>query len=256
MSTGSVAVGEALMAARDVTKMYDGFAAVNHVDLDIQAGEIHALIGPNGAGKSTFLNMLGGQLLPTSGEVFFEGQPLGASKPNQRALLGVGRSFQLTSIVPGFTCLENVIIAVQARRGLARLLRLDSRAEDVAFAREQLALVGLDDAAAVPAEVLAHGNQRQLEIAMALGAKPRVLLLDEPSSGMSGHERAALPELLRKIAGYATIVMAEHDVHLVRTVATRVTAFSEGAKIADGPADEVFGNPDVQRVFLRGVRDV
>ncbi|HEU0169278.1 MAG TPA: ABC transporter ATP-binding protein [Chloroflexota bacterium] len=256
MSSGSAAVSQALMAARDVTKMYGGFAAVNHVDLEIERGSIHALIGPNGAGKSTFLNMLGGQLLPTSGEIFLEGQPLGASRPSQRALMGIGRSFQLTSIVPGFTCLENVVIAVQARRRLTRLLRLDSRPEDVEFAREQLALVGLSDAAAVPAELLAHGNQRQLEIAMALGAKPRVLLLDEPSSGMSGHERGALPELLRKLASQATIVMAEHDVHLVRTVATRVTAFSEGAKIADGSAEEVFGNPEVQRVFLRGVRDV
>src|SRR5204863_7725646 len=130
--------------------------------------------------------------------------------------------------------LANVLRAVQARRGLLGLLGLRSRAADVAMAEELRALVGLGGAARVPAELLADGQQRELEIAAALGGRPRVLLLDEPSSGMSAHERAGLSELLHKLVESATIVMAEHDVHLVRSVATRVTAFSEGRKVAEG----------------------
>ncbi|HLH22181.1 MAG TPA: ABC transporter ATP-binding protein [Chloroflexota bacterium] len=253
-AAGGPAAG-VVLAARGLAKHYGAFRAVAGVDLDVREGDVHVFIGPNGAGKSTVLSLLGGQILPTAGEVYFAGRPLGRTTPSWRARAGIGRSFQLTSIIPGFTCLENVLLAVQARRGLFGLLRLRSRAEDVAAAEELLALVGLDGAARVPAELLAHGQQRQLEIATALAGQPRVLLLDEPSSGMSAHERAGLGALLRKIVGSATIVMAEHDVHLVRSVATRVTAFSEGQKIAEGTADEVFDAAEVRRVFLRGRRD-
>jgi branched-chain amino acid transport system ATP-binding protein len=157
--------------------------------------------------------------------------------------------------VPGFTCLENVVLAVQAHRGLFGLLRLHSRKEDIALASDLLSLVDLREAADVPAELLSHGHQRQLEIAVALGGQPRLLLLDEPSSGMSAHERAGLGDLLKRVVNTATVVMAEHDVLVVRTVASRVTAFAEGKKIAEGTADDVFDSVDVRRVFLRGRRD-
>jgi branched-chain amino acid transport system ATP-binding protein len=244
-----------VLAARGLAKHYGVFRAVEGVDLDVREGDVHVFIGPNGAGKSTVLSLLGGQILPTAGEVYLAGRPLGRTTPSWRARAGIGRSFQLTSIIPGFTCLENVLLAVQARRGLFGLLRLRSRADDVAAAEALLALVGLAGAARVPAELLAHGQQRQLEIAAALAGRPRVLLLDEPSSGMSAHERAGLGNLLRTIVASATVVMAEHDVHLLRSVATRVTAFAEGHKIAEGSADEVFDAAEVRRVFLRGRRD-
>jgi branched-chain amino acid transport system ATP-binding protein len=199
--------------------------------------------------------MLGGQILPSSGDIIFNGKALGTTTPSWRARAGIGRSFQLTSIIPGFTCLENVVLAVQAHRGLFGLLRLHSRKEDVALATELLGLVDLRSAADVPAELLSHGQQRQLEIAVALGCRPRLLLLDEPSSGMSAHERAGLGELLKRVVNTATVVMAEHDVHVVRSVANRVTAFAEGKKIAEGSADDVFDSADVKRVFLRGRRD-
>jgi branched-chain amino acid transport system ATP-binding protein len=245
-----------LLQARGLTRDFGTFRAVEDVNLDIYAGEIHALVGPNGAGKTTVLNLLGGQLLPTSGEIFFEGQPLGRKRPHDRARAGIGRSFQLTSIVPGFTCLQNVVIAVQAKQGMLSLLRWQARASDVAFARELLALVGLARATDVPADLLAHGQQRQLEVAIAMGARPRVLLLDEPSSGMSVPERHSLGELLVEVARHTTIVMAEHDVPLVHAIATRVTAFSLGRKLVEGSAAEVFASADVQRVFLRGISDV
>jgi branched-chain amino acid transport system ATP-binding protein len=245
----------ALLSARGLSKSYGPFKAVDGIDLDVREHDIHVFIGPNGAGKSTVLNLLGGQLLPSAGQIFFDGRPLGTTTPSWRARAGIGRSFQLTSIVPGFTCLENVVLAVQAHRGMLRLLGLHSRKEDIALAEELLSLVDLRPAAEVPAEILSHGAQRQLEIAVALGGRPRLLLLDEPSSGMSAHERAGLGDVLKRVVNTATVVMAEHDVHVVRTVATRVTAFAEGKKIAEGSADDVFDSADVKRVFLRGRRD-
>ncbi len=247
--------GPIVLSARGLTKDFGAFRAVEDVDLDIFAGEIHALVGPNGAGKTTVLNLLGGQLMPTSGEIFFEGKPLGSSRPHTRARGGIGRSFQLTSIVPGFTCVQNVVIAVQAKQSMLSLLRWRPRSDDVAFARELLALVGLSPAAEVPADLLAHGQQRQLEVAMAMGSRPRVLLLDEPSSGMSVPERHSLGELLVEVGKHTTIVMAEHDVPLVHAIATRVTAFSLGRTLVSGSAEEVFSSADVQRVFLRGISD-
>ncbi len=248
-------VADPVLAARGLCKYYGVFKAVDGVDLDVQPNTIHAFVGPNGAGKSTLLAMLGGQVLPTAGEVVFRGRSIGGTTPSWRARAGIGRSFQLTSIIPGFTSLENVLLAVQARRGMLRLLRVGSRAEDRDLAEELLEVVDLRDAADVPAETLAHGQQRQLEIAVALGARPQVLLLDEPSSGTSAHERVGLAALLRRVAQTATVVMAEHDVHLVRAIATRVSAFAEGRKIAEGTAGEVFDAHEVRRVFLRGRAD-
>lgn len=246
----------ALLQARGLTKEFGSFRAVDEVDLDIEEGGIHALVGPNGAGKTTILNLLGGQLLPSAGQISLDGKPLGARRPHDRARAGIGRSFQLTSIVPGFTCLQNVIIAVQAKRPMAGLLRLRPHADDASFAEDLLSLVGLEHAAETPADLLSHGQQRQLEVAMALGGRPRVLLLDEPSSGTSVHERQQLGQLLRGIAAQTTIVMAEHDVPLVRAVATRVSAYSNGRTLVEGAADQVFESAEVQGVFLRGVRDV
>ena len=245
----------ALLQARGLTKEFGSFRAVEEVDLDVDEGGIHALVGPNGAGKTTILNLLGGQLLPSAGQILLDGKPLRARRPHDRARAGIGRSFQLTSIVPGFTCRQNVVIAVQAKRPMSRLLRLRPHPADASFADELLRMVGLEHAAETPADLLAHGQQRQLEVAMALGGRPRVLLLDEPSSGTSVHERQQLGQLLLDIATHTTIVMAEHDVPLVRAVATRVSAYSNGRTLVEGNAEEVFESAEVQRVFLRGVRD-
>lgn len=234
---------------------FGGFRAVDGVDIDVYEGDVHALVGPNGAGKSTLLNIFGGQLRHTAGEMTMLGRPLGTSTPHTRARLGIGRSFQLTSVVPGFTCLENVVLAVEARHSLVRLLRPGSSGDDTRYARELLELVGLIDSADVPADALGHGRQKQLEVAVALGGRPRLLLLDEPASGLTGHERQMLGGLLQRVAERATILMAEHDVGLVRRVATRVSAFSLGRKVAEGTAEEVFQSPEVRAVFLRGERD-
>jgi len=241
-----------LLATRGISVAFGRFLAVDGVDLEIRDGQLHALVGPNGAGKSTFLNVLGGQLLQTAGEIEFLGRSLGRTTPHQRARMGIGRSFQLTSVIPGFTCLENVILAVEARHPMLGMLRPRLRRADRALASELLEMVGLGRRVEVLAEELGHGQQKQLEVAMALGSRPRVLLLDEPSSGLTELERQSLGTLLKRVANECTIVMAEHDVELVRRTAARVTAFNLGKKIAEGTADEVFDDPTVRDVFLRG----
>ena len=241
-----------LLSARGVSVAFGRFVAVDGVDFEVQEGELHALCGPNGAGKSTFINVLGGQVLQTAGEVEFAGRPLGRTTPHQRARLGIGRSFQLTSIVPGFSCLENVVLAVEARHSMLAMLRLRARHADGTRALELLGLVGLAGRAESLAEELGHGQQKQLEVAIALGRGPRLLLLDEPTSGLTERERLSLGRLLQRVAERSTIVMAEHDVEFVRRTATRATAFNLGRKIAVGTPAEVFRNPTVQAVFLRG----
>ena len=241
-----------LLSARGVSVTFGRFVALDKLDFEVEEGELHALVGPNGAGKSTFLNVLGGQVLQTDGEIEFMGRSFGRTTPHRRARIGVGRSFQLTSIIAGFTCLENVVLAVEARHAMLAMLRPRPRRDDLARAQELLELVGLGARAEVPAEDLGHGQQKQLEIAMALGRGPRVLLLDEPTSGLTEHERHSLGGLLKRVAKQSTIVMAEHDVEFVRRTASRVTAFNLGKKIAEGRPDEVFENPTVREVFLRG----
>src|SRR5262252_3690101 len=147
-----------VLSARGLTMRFGGFTAVDDVDLDVREGELHALVGPNGAGKSTLLNLLGGQLLQTSGEIRFLDRSLGASTPHVRARLGIGRSFQLTSVVPGFTCLENVLLAVEARHSMVAMLRPRASRDDVARAAETLDLVGLGRHAEVPVDALGHGQ--------------------------------------------------------------------------------------------------
>ena len=240
-----------VLTARGLTMRFGPFTAVDNVDLDVREGDVHALVGPNGAGKSTMLSLLGGQLARTSGDLRFLGRPV-PNSPSGRARRGIGRAFQLTSVLPRFSCLDNVVLAVEARHHTLAMLRIRSRPADVARARELLDLVGLTRFAVTPADALGHGGQKQLEVAMAMGNRPKLLLLDEPTSGLTEHERANLATLLQRVTETATVVMAEHDVSLVRRVATRVTAFNLGTKIVEGSAEEVFADPQVRQVFLRG----
>jgi branched-chain amino acid transport system ATP-binding protein len=249
-STGPAA--PLVLSARGLTMRFGAFTAVDRVDLDVREGDLHALIGPNGAGKSTLLGLLGGQWAATAGELRFLGRPLGTTTPHVRARRGIGRSFQLTSVVPGFSCLENVLLAVEARHRMLRMLRPRSSRADIVSARRLLRLVGLGERAGDSVDALGHGQRKQLEVAIALGNQPRLLLLDEPTSGLTAPEREVLAPLLQRVAARSTIVMAEHNVEFVRRIATRVTAFNLGRKIAEGSAAEVFENGQVRQVFLRG----
>ena len=223
------------------------------MSLTFPRGGVHAVIGPNGAGKSTLINVIGGQRAPTSGRVLLDGDDIGGMPAHQIARRGVGRSFQITNILPGLTAIENVRVAAQARRPRHSLLgRVTADSTEWARAEEVLALVGLVERGRDLAHTLSHGEQRHLEIGIALASAPRLLLLDEPTAGMSLAERGRIAALIRTLGEQMTVVLVEHDVALVRAVATSVVALHEGRVICEGPAQAVLADPIVHAVYLRG----
>jgi branched-chain amino acid transport system ATP-binding protein len=214
---------------------------------------VRAVIGPNGAGKSTLLNVIGGQIAPTSGRVLLDGEDIGGLPAHTIARRGVGRSFQITNLLPGLPCVENVRVAAQAmRRRHGVLGRVTPDSPEWRRAEEVLSLVGLLERARDLAGTLSHGEQRHLEIGIALATAPRLLLLDEPTAGMSLTERGRIADLIRTIGGRTTVLLIEHDVALVRAVATSVVALHEGRVICEGTADAVLADPTVHAVYLRG----
>ena len=235
-----------------LTKSFRGFTAVNGVDLRVEQGSIHALIGPNGAGKTTCFNLLTKFLQPSAGAIRFEGQDITALKPAEIARRGMVRSFQISAVFGEFTALENVRLALQKARGNSfdfwrseRLLRrYDERA------RELLHDVGLDDSVDVPAAELSYGRKRALEIATTLALEPRVLLLDEPTAGMTEADVLRIVALIRRIREGRTILMVEHNLSVVSGLSDRITVLARGSVIAEGDYAAVSTNPDVITAYL------
>lgn len=244
----------ALLETHDLTKSFGGLTAVQHVDVAVRPGTIHAVIGPNGAGKSTFFNLLSGHLKPTAGHVFFEGRDITGLKVHRISHLGISRSFQLTSIFPELTVQENVRVTAQSRgRGRYSILRsvwrLPAPLERAARVLEQ---TGLAEKATRKANELSHGDQRALEVAIALATGPRLLLLDEPTSGMSREEAKAMMRLIERIAADVTVLLIEHNMRVVMTISDRITVLHSGEVIAEGTPAEVQANADVRRAYLGG----
>lgn len=243
---------EALLETRGLCKQFGGLAAVNDVTIAFEAGRIHAVIGPNGAGKTTFLNLLSGEMRPSAGSVWFKGREITGLTPDRVARLGVGRSFQRTNVFTELTCFENCWIAVQSRLPSSmRFLRPASRRGDLAAAAARsLDLCGLlarrDDAAAA----MSHGERRQLEIAMILATEPELLLFDEPLAGMGYRESQEVIALLRRIAGERTIVLIEHDMDAVFSIADRITVLVNGAVLETGPVAAIQMSRAVQAAYL------
>ena len=244
--------GIAVLDARGLAKSFGGVRAVDGVSLRVASGEIRALIGPNGAGKTTLFNILAGQLRPDAGEVRFKGGRLSGLAPHLIWRRGVSRTFQITATFASLTALDNVRVArlSHARRTyslLARAGRLETEA-----ARALLALVGLAEQAARPAAVLAYGDLKRLELAVALANDPELLLLDEPTAGMAPAERGALMELIERIARarHLAVLFTEHDMDVVFQVADRILVLHQGRVIAEGRPDEVRADALVQRVYL------
>jgi branched-chain amino acid transport system ATP-binding protein len=235
-----------------LSKSFGGFRAVAGVSLAVEARQIAALIGPNGAGKSTLFNLITGHLRPDSGQVLLDGRDITGALPHRIAALGMGRSFQHANIFPRLTVAENVQAALIAHRGRGR--DFWSRAEH--FYRDEvaalLASVGLYAQAGSVAGALAYGNQKQLELGIALAADPAVLLLDEPTAGMSAGETAETMRLLQRIAGERglTLLFTEHDMEVVFGIAEKIAVLHQGRLLAEGTPAEVRGNPDVRRVYL------
>lgn len=237
-----------------LSKSFGGLAAVRNVSLTLSRGELHAVIGPNGAGKSTLVNLLSGAIQPTSGRIMLDGADITGLPEYGRAPLGLVRSFQRTNILSSLTVLENVRLATQAVSvPTGRLLASPRRATELLdLARAALARAGLDEGHDRIAGTLAHGQQRQLEIAMALAAQPKVLLLDEPLAGMGPEEGERVAALLKSLAAEHAILLIEHDMDFVFAVADRLTVLVEGSVLASGAPDDVRGNADVQAAYLGG----
>jgi len=241
-----------LLSARKLFKRYGGLTATDQFDLDVESGEIHAIIGPNGAGKSTLVGQLAGEIQPDAGEILLDGQDITRERIEQRALRGIARSYQITSVFPEFSALQNVMLAVQAHQGHSFRFWSPSwsQASLTEPAQEALEQVGLAERMHVPAAAMAHGEQRQLELAMALAGKPRLLLLDEPMAGMSQSESARMTDLLLSLKGRYGIVLVEHDMDAVFRLADRITVLVYGRGIACGTPAEIRNNTEVKAAYL------
>jgi branched-chain amino acid transport system ATP-binding protein len=245
-------VAEPILETERLTKRFGGVVATDRVGLAVLPGEIHAVIGPNGAGKTTLIAQLAGELRPDAGTIRFAGVDVTRLPVHARSTLGLARSFQITSIFRDFTVLDNVALAVQAHAGHSFRFWRDARREAALRepARAVLATVGLADRADVVAADLAHGEQRQLEIAMALATGPRCLLLDEPTAGMGPEESRQMVALLGRLKGRQTLVLIEHDMDAVFALADRISVLVYGRMIATGPPDEIAASPAVREAYL------
>src|SRR5579872_167704 len=241
-----------LLATEALAVRFGGLRALSNVDFAVAAGEIRAIIGPNGAGKSTFFNCLTGVLRPTSGHIRFAGQDITGLSPDRISQRGIARSYQITNILPNATVFENVRIAAQSRHHSWNLFVHHRSFPDLADkAAAALAAVGLRQKADELAANLSHGEQRNLEIGMALATEPRLLCLDEPTAGMSAAETGATMDLVRQIAEGLTILIVEHDMQVVMGLAHRITVFNYGEILAERTPAEIQSNPRVLEVYLK-----
>jgi branched-chain amino acid transport system ATP-binding protein len=245
-------VAKALLRIEGLTKRFGGVVASDNIILDVNDDELHAIIGPNGAGKTTLIGQLTGEIEPNAGRIYFNGAEITGMPVYARSALGLARSFQITSLFLDFTALDNVALAVQAHAGHSfRFWANASRDEELRGpARLALARVGLAERANVVVANLSHGEQRQLEIAMALATKPRMLLLDEPMAGMGPEESARMVKTLRELKRELPILLIEHDMEAVFALADRITVLVYGRVIASGAPEEIRANEEVRNAYL------
>ncbi len=245
-------MSDAVLRTERLSKHFGGLAAVSEVSLAFYTDQIHAVIGPNGAGKTTLTNLLAGEYLPTSGRILLDGEDVAGLSADRISQRGVGRSYQKTNIFLPFTAFENCRIAAQSRLPSSmRFVRPASGYADVAHAAEwALAEVGLEHCAGRPAAALSHGEQRQLEIAMTLAIRPRILLLDEPLAGMGSEESARMVDLLRKLKRDHAMLLVEHDMDAVFALADRLTVMVNGCVLESGTPEAIRASSAVQEAYL------
>jgi branched-chain amino acid transport system ATP-binding protein len=243
---------DALLQIDGLAKRFGGIVATDDVTLTVSQGELHAIIGPNGAGKTTLIAQLAGQLAPDSGRIRFAGHDITHVQVYRRSLLGLARSFQITSLFLDLSVLDNVALAVQAHAGHSfrfwRAARSEMELREPA--RAALARVGLSDRADLPASALSHGEHRLLELAIALAGNPRMLLLDEPMAGLGPEESARMVDMLRALKAELTILLVEHDMEAVFALADRISVLVYGRVIASGKPDAIRANPQVRDAYL------
>ena len=245
-------MADPLLRVEKLVRRFGGIVATDNVSLDVASGELHAIIGPNGAGKTTLISQLTGQLLPHSGSIRLAGADITRVPAYRRSAMGLARSFQITSLLLDFTALDNVALAAQAHDGHSfhfwSNARKESQLRNAALAA--LVRVGLGNRAETPVSELSHGEQRELELAVALATKPQLLLLDEPMAGLGITESARMVKLLQELRREVTIVLVEHDMDAVFALADRITVLVYGRVIASDVPAAIRGNEEVRRAYL------
>ncbi len=241
-----------LLELRHVTKRFGGLVATNDLSLSVLPGEVHALIGPNGAGKTTLIGQISGELLPDTGSILFDGIDVRRLSAPRRARMGIGRTFQITQLLREDSALDNVAMAVQAGQGHAFRFWRDARGDAslLRAARAALDRVGLLARASVPVAELAHGERKQLELAVALAQRPLLLVLDEPMAGLGPVESQAMTAILAGLKGHVAMLLVEHDMDAVFALADRITVLVYGAAIASGTPEEIRRDPKVLAAYL------
>jgi len=241
-----------LLEVRQLRKTFGALVATDQVDFDVREGETHAVIGPNGAGKTTFIKQISGELRPDAGSIRFAGEDVTGQPWQKRSRKGLARSFQITSVYRDFTALDNVALAVQARSGHSFRFWRPAR-EDRSLTESAVRIlekIGLDERKSVLAANLSHGEQRQLEIAMVLATRPRLMLLDEPVAGMGTEESQRMIDFLAALKGKTTMVLVEHDMDAVFTLADRISVLVYGRIIATGAPADIRANAEVRAAYL------
>lgn len=245
-------MGAVILETQGLSKVFNGFTAVDKVDLKVEEGHIHALIGPNGAGKTTFFNLLTRFLTPTAGTILYQGRDITSLRPAQIARQGLIRSFQISAVFPHMTVLENVRIALQRAEGNSFHFwvserRLDKLNDKALWLLDE---VGLRNYADVLAVEMPYGRKRALELATTLALEPSVMLLDEPTQGMGHEDVERVIELIRKVAVGRTVVMVEHNLHVVSSLCDRITVLARGSVLAEGDYQSVSANPVVREAYM------
>ena len=242
---------DVILETDGIGKNFGGFQALRDVSVRFRRGKLTAIIGPNGAGKSTYFNVISGALPPSTGRILFEGRDLSRAKPHRFARAGIAKSFQITNVFPDLTAQENVRVAIQAMHRRFELFRPRAAFRELYDEADALlAAVGLGGRRLGRARELAHGEQRSLEVAMALACRPKLLLLDEPTAGMSPEETREMMGLIERLAAERTVVLVEHKMKLVMGICQRLIVLHHGELLAEGTPDEIRGNDEVRRVYL------
>ena len=239
-----------LLEVKGLVTKFSGYTILDNLDFSIEENELRVLLGPNGAGKTTLIDMITGRYKPAGGKIFFANRDITGMAPDRIFGLGISRKFQVPNLYETLSVFDNIMVSLQGDRKVVRSLLRRVTAEDSDRIGEILEMVGLEDKANDPADTLSHGERQWLELGMLIGSNPKLLLLDEPTTGMTEDGKYKTAEMIQKIAQSHTVLLVEHDMHVVRQIANIVTVLHQGRVLAEGPLSEVVQNETVREVYL------
>jgi urea transport system ATP-binding protein len=239
-----------LLEVKGLVTKFSGYTILDNLDFSIEENELRVLLGPNGAGKTTLIDMITGRYKPAGGKIFFANQDITGMAPDRIFGLGISRKFQVPNLYETLSVFDNLMVSLKGDRKVVRSLLRRVTAEDSDRIGEILEMVGLEDKANDPADTLSHGERQWLELGMLIGSNPKLLLLDEPTTGMTEDGKHKTAEMIQKIAQSHTVLLVEHDMHVVRQIANIVTVLHQGQVLAEGPLSEVVQNETVREVYL------